>query len=178
MRNSPFRQGGHGDAETDCHGQFENWPRNDRGFYMGCGTRPGGRPQGSPLRKRYKRCNGRATARVAPTKGLQGVRWFLWCVGAELCPACGRPQGSPLRRVTSGAAQIKGGPAGRPYGFYIHFLYTLCGVLRRINLPGAGVCLCRPTRCGPRPGAFPGRWLFPPGRSRCGVRPGSPGPGL
>ena len=42
MRNSPFRQGGHGDAETDCHGQFENWPRNDREVYMGCGTRPGG----------------------------------------------------------------------------------------------------------------------------------------
>ena len=28
MRNSPFRQGGGG---TDCHSQFENWPRNDRG---------------------------------------------------------------------------------------------------------------------------------------------------
>ncbi len=27
----------------------------------------GGRPQGSPLRKRYMGCNGRATARVAPT---------------------------------------------------------------------------------------------------------------
>ena len=27
-----------------------------------------------PLRKRNKRCNGRATARVAPTKALQGVR--------------------------------------------------------------------------------------------------------
>ena len=31
----------------------------------------GGRPQGSPLRKRYKRCNGRATARVAPTEGYK-----------------------------------------------------------------------------------------------------------
>ena len=82
--------------------------------------------------------------------------------------------GSGTRRAT----QIKGGPAGRPYGFYIHFLYTLCGVLRRINLPGAGVYPCRPTRCGPRPEAFPGRWLFPPDKSRCGVRPGSPGPGL
>ena len=27
-----------------------------------------------PLRRGYKRCNGRATARVAPTKALQGVR--------------------------------------------------------------------------------------------------------
>ena len=35
---APFRQGGRGDGRTDCHGQFENWPRNDKGFYMGCGT--------------------------------------------------------------------------------------------------------------------------------------------
>ncbi len=34
----------------------------------------GGRPQGSPLRKRNKRCNGQATARVAPTKALQGTQ--------------------------------------------------------------------------------------------------------
>ena len=33
-----------------------------------------GRCRHRPLRKRYKRCNGRATARVAPTKALQGVR--------------------------------------------------------------------------------------------------------
>ena len=26
-------------GETDCHSQFENWPRNDRGFYMGRGGR-------------------------------------------------------------------------------------------------------------------------------------------
>ena len=31
----------------------------------------GGRPQGSPLRKRYKRCSGQATARVAPTEGYK-----------------------------------------------------------------------------------------------------------
>ena len=139
----------------------------------------------------------------APQQGHRPLRKrILWCVGEGLCPSRGRPQGSPLRSVTRSAvgrvvreagpyggvvrsaAQIKGGPAGRPYGFYIHFisyihLYPLfiCA-LRRINLPGAGVCPCRPTHCGPRPGAFPGRWLFPPGRSRCGVRPGSPGPGL
>ena len=29
----------------------------------------------------------------------------------------------PYESVICGAAQIKGGPAGRPYGFYIHFLY-------------------------------------------------------
>ena len=33
-----------------------------------------GRGRTPPLRKRYKRCNGRATARVAPTDALQGVR--------------------------------------------------------------------------------------------------------
>ena len=104
----------------------------------------------------------------APMK-LQGVRCKPGRVIRET-----DTYGSGTRRAT----QTKGGPAGRPYGFYIHFLYTLCGVLRRINLPGAGVYPCRPTRCGPRPGAFPGRWLFPPGRSRCGIRPGSPGPGL
>ena len=33
-----------------------------------------GRGRTPPLRKRYKRCNGRATARVAPTKSLQEAR--------------------------------------------------------------------------------------------------------
>ena len=27
---------------TDCHGQCAHWPRNDMGFCMGCGGRPGG----------------------------------------------------------------------------------------------------------------------------------------
>ncbi len=35
----------------------------------------GGRPRGSPLRKRYKRCNERATASVAPTEPLQEAQW-------------------------------------------------------------------------------------------------------
>ena len=34
-----------------------------------------GRCRHRPLRKRNKRCNGRATARVAPTDALQGVRY-------------------------------------------------------------------------------------------------------
>ena len=33
-----------------------------------------------------------------PYGGIQGVRWFLWCVGEGLCPSRGRPQGSPLRK--------------------------------------------------------------------------------
>ena len=125
-----------------------------------------------------------------PYGGIQGVRWFLWCVGEGLCPSRGRgnrrsaagggcseaisrkcpdwrPQqwpgigwhdggqenpapmklqgvrcksgrvvreADPYGGVTRRAVQIKGGPAGRPYGFlytlfisYIHFLYALCG---------------------------------------------------
>ena len=45
---------------------------SDSEFYMGCGT--AGRCRHRPLRKRYKRCNGRATARVAPTDALLVVR--------------------------------------------------------------------------------------------------------
>ena len=41
----------------------------------GCGKNLSGRCGERPLRKRNKRCNGRATARVAPTKALQGVQW-------------------------------------------------------------------------------------------------------
>ena len=110
-----------------------------------------------------------------PYGGIQGVRWFLWCVGEGLCPSRGRGRTPPLRKRYMRCGADKGRPGGPP----LRFLYPLfiCA-LRRINLPGAGVCLCRPTRCGPRPGAFPGRWLFPPDKSRCGVRPGSPGPGL
>ena len=40
----------------------------------GCGAMSAGGQRRPPLRKRNKRCNGRATARVAPTKALQGVR--------------------------------------------------------------------------------------------------------
>ena len=40
----------------------------------GAGKTRSGRCRHRPLRKRNKRCNGRATARVAPTKALQEVR--------------------------------------------------------------------------------------------------------
>ena len=36
---APFRQGGHGDGGTDCHGQCSHWPRNDIVFSWGCGVR-------------------------------------------------------------------------------------------------------------------------------------------
>ena len=38
---APFRQGGHRDGGTDCHGQCSHWPRNDIGFSWGCGVRRG-----------------------------------------------------------------------------------------------------------------------------------------
>ena len=45
----PFRQGGRGDRDTDCHSQCAHWLRNDTLYEM-----------------RYE--SGRATARVAPTE--------------------------------------------------------------------------------------------------------------
>ena len=42
--------------------------------YKKCGTNPAGGQGRPPLRKRYKRCNGRATARVAPTEGYKQYR--------------------------------------------------------------------------------------------------------
>ena len=42
--------------------------------YKGCSARSAGGQRRPPLRKRNKRCNGRATARVAPTKALQEAR--------------------------------------------------------------------------------------------------------
>ena len=198
----PLGKGAEGTGEADCHSQCAHWLRNDREFYMGCGGISGGRTGASAptemsehLRRaacphaavmvRWLTGGGlraarpteayfavrrggalplpRATARVAPTEGN------------KKCGGAGRPGGRPLRRRDTRCGADKGRPGGPP----LRFLYPLfiCA-LRRINLPGAGVCPCRPTRCGPRPGAFPGRWLFPPDRSRCGVRPGSPGPGL
>ena len=34
----PLGKGDEGTGDADCHGQFENWPRNDRGFCKECGT--------------------------------------------------------------------------------------------------------------------------------------------
>ena len=73
-----------------------------------------------PLRKRNKRCNGRATARVAPTKALQevqvrradrGIRPY----GSVTRGAMGgRPRGSPLRKRYKGCGKA-GGVEPRPY---------------------------------------------------------------
>ena len=111
----PLGKGAKGTGDADCHGQFANWPRNDRLQEMRWGGRgrtpplrkrilrcigeglcpSRGRGRTPPLRKHNKRCNGRATARVAPTEAQQEVQ------------RAGRPGGRPLRVVTRGTT---GGP--------------------------------------------------------------------
>ena len=61
-----------------------------------------------PLRMRNKGCNGRATARVAPTEGYKE------------CLAGGRPQGSPLRKRYKGC-----GKAGGVYRMCFKFVKKL-----------------------------------------------------
>ncbi len=77
---------------TDCHSQCAHWPRNDRIFARGCGTRPGGssgRPTPThrlPIYYRRGRCPhrpvsvtrvavGRADRGVRPYGGVQGM-WY------------------------------------------------------------------------------------------------------
>ncbi len=156
---APFRQGGQRDGERIATASVRTGFAMTGSFTWGAVDARAGRPGGRPLRK----C-------------------ILRCVGEGLCPSRGRGRTPPLRKRYMRCGADKGRPGGPPLRFFISTFYILYPLficaLRRINLPGVGVCPCRPTRCGPRPGAFPGRWLFPPGRSRCGVRPGSPGPGL
>ena len=67
---APFRQGGLGDGGCGL-------PRALCALAMTWflqGVRCAAGHMGPALRKRNKRCNGRATARVAPTKALQGVQ--------------------------------------------------------------------------------------------------------
>ena len=184
----PLGKEAKGTGEADCHSQFENWPRNDREFYMGCGGISDGRTGASAptemsehlrraacphaaLMVRWLTGGGlraarpteayfavrrggalplpRATARVAPTE----------C--NKKCGGAGRPGGRPLQGRCKECGTDKGRPGGPPLRFFISTFYILYPLfictLRRINLPGAGVCPCRPTRCGPRPGVFPGR---------------------
>ena len=85
MRKVVPGSGCKGTGVTDCHGQCAHWLRNDRGFYMGCGTRPGGssgRPTpthrlpidyrrgaaSSTPRIRYKGCGGAGGQRRPPLR--------------------------------------------------------------------------------------------------------------
>ena len=93
-------------------------PTSPRIRYKGRGRTGGVEPR--PLRKRNKRCNGRATARVAPTEALQGVQQN----GPSGTPApterlqgvrwAGDRKGRPYGEVTRGAAKRAVGDAG-PY---------------------------------------------------------------
>ena len=77
-----------------------HWSRNDTFSRSAVQILVGGQRR-PPLRKRYRGCNGRATARVAPTEALQGVQW----AGGQ-----GRP---PLRRECKIERRGEGTP---PYG--------------------------------------------------------------
>ena len=59
-----------------------------------------GRCRHRPLRKHYKGCNGRATARVAPTKALQGVRR-----GERNSPGTASPCQPPLGKGAKGTGE-------------------------------------------------------------------------
>ena len=67
IRNTPAQRSG----RTECHSQCAHWLRNDMVFTRGAVQVRAGRCGHRPLRKRNKRCNGRATARVAPTEGCE-----------------------------------------------------------------------------------------------------------
>ena len=90
---APFRQGGLGTGDADCHSQCAHWLRNDRVFARGAVRNRragrGVRPCESAARSSVNRPPGTPT----PTGGLQVVR------------RSGRPQGSPLRDVTWGAVE-------------------------------------------------------------------------
>ena len=84
---APFRQGGRGDGGTDCHSQCAHWLRNDTVFAR---SAMGGRPQGSPLRKRYKGCGGGGDRKGRPCGSVTWSAWRRDDVGSELSAAGGR----------------------------------------------------------------------------------------
>ena len=105
MRNSPFRQGGRGTGRRIATGAKR--PRNDRGGYMGCGTRPGGssgRPtptHHSPIELR----RGRRPRRPA----LPWVRYGLAMTHYKKCGT--NPAGDRKGRPYGGLQAVQG--AGR-----------------------------------------------------------------
>ena len=92
---APFRQGGLGTGEADCHSQCAHWLRNDREFYMGCGGCPGGEiGEAPPVADAARRFRG-----SAPIGGHNSGRESVGTMVGKRTP--------PLRRVTRGAV---GGP--------------------------------------------------------------------
>ena len=118
---------------TDCHSQCAHWLRNDtlQGVRRAGrrGRRPlrgvtrgamGGRPQGSPLRKRYMGCGRRAVGDAGPYGGLQEARWAGDRKGRpyerlQEVPACG---GGLLRCIRGAfcSARRYYGPPGPRFG--------------------------------------------------------------
>ena len=88
IRNTPAQR----TRRTDCHtSDIGHWFAMTH--YKKCGVSPDGRTEASAPTECNKRCNGRATTRVAPTKALQGVRWAGRCEHRPLRMGCrgGRP---------------------------------------------------------------------------------------
>ena len=82
MRNFPFRQGGRGDGETDCHSQCAHWLRNDRGVtrgamgHMGPALQPHIFVGQGPCALPWVRYGiGGRTESSAPTEAQQKVQW-------------------------------------------------------------------------------------------------------
>ena len=76
IRNTPAQR----TRRTDCHtSDIGHWFAMTH--YKKCGVSPDGRTEASAPTECNKRCNGRATARVAPTEAFKG------CVGEGLCPS-------------------------------------------------------------------------------------------
>ena len=123
-----------GTGDTDCHGRGAHWPRNDKGFYKGCGVRRGtwappykvfcdiAGGQGRPPLHNYKSFGARPGGGAhgpRPTRAF-GVKWRAT---ARVAPTealqevrwGGRPRGSPLRRGYKKCGRRAVGDAG-PYG--------------------------------------------------------------
>ena len=101
----PLGKGALGTGGTDCHtSDIGHWFAMTRFFARSAVQGRLGRTEASAPTDGYKECNGRATARVAPTEALQGVR--RRGVTARVAPTEAlqgvrwrrRPQGSPLRK--------------------------------------------------------------------------------
>ena len=74
IRNTPAQR----TRRTDCHtSDIGHWFAMTH--YKKCGVSPDGRTEASAPTECNKRCNGRATARVAPTEGLQAVQGASRC---------------------------------------------------------------------------------------------------
>ena len=93
------------DGGTDCHSQCAHWPRNDTVFAR---SAMGGRPQGSPLRKRCKERGGAGDRKGRPYGSVTWSAWRRADVGSELSAASGRgSEVSEWPRSKLGASAVR-----------------------------------------------------------------------